>query len=94
MKCWILSVCAVLPTHVVNEFSHHAVPFPLVILSPVLPVSHKLHLVSKAQDVGQLFEQVQTVALEAVIAIQWFIRFLIHDIRIFLENDKALTSVK
>lgn len=72
--------------HMVNEFSHHAVPLPLVILSSIFAIRHQFYLIGEAQNVGELFEQVQAVAFKAVISIQWLIRFLIHDIRIFLEQ--------
>lgn len=77
----------------VNEFSHHAVPFPLVILSSIFAVRHQFYLVGEAQNVGELFEQVQAVALKAIISIQRLIRFLIHDIRIFLEQGALWTSL-
>lgn len=70
----------------VNEFSHHAVPLPLVILSSIFAIRHQFYLIGEAQNVGELFEQVQAVALEAIISIEWLIRFLIHDVRIFLEQ--------
>lgn len=60
-------------THVVDELSHHAVPLPFVILSSVFAVGHQLHLVGEAQNVGEFFEQVQAVAFEAVVSVQWFV---------------------
>lgn len=70
----------------VNEFPHHAVPLPLVILSSIFAIRHQFYLIGEAQNVGELFEQVQAVAFKAVISIQRLVRFLIHDIRIFLEQ--------
>lgn len=75
----------------VNEFSHHAVPLPLVILSSIFAISHQLHLIGEAQNVGELFEQVEAVALKAIISIQGLIRFLMHDIGIFLERGRKPT---
>lgn len=80
----IPSVITRIGTHMVNEFSHHAVPLPLVILSSVFAIRHQFYLIGKAQNVGELFEEVQAVTLKAIISIQRLIRFLIHHVRIFL----------
>lgn len=73
-------------THVVDELPHHAVPLPLVILSSVFPIRHQFYLVREAQDVGEFFQQVQAVALEAVIPVKGLVGFLVHDVGIFLQN--------
>lgn len=53
----------------VDEFPHHAVPLPLVILSTIFAIRHQLDLVGEAQNVGELFEQVQAVAFKAIVSI-------------------------
>lgn len=71
----------------VNKFPHHAVPLALVILSSVFAIGHQFYLIGEAQNVGKLFEQVQAVALKAVIAIQRLIGFLVHHIGVFLNYN-------
>lgn len=71
----------------VYEFPHHAVPLALVILSSVFAIGHQFYLIGEAQNVGELFEQVQAVALKAVIAIQRLIGFLVHHVGVFLKHD-------
>ena len=70
----------------VDELAHHAVPLALVVLGAVLPVRHQLDLVGEAEDVGQLLEQVQAVALEAVVPVQRLVRLLVHHIRVLLHR--------
>lgn len=74
--------------HVVNELPHHAVPLALVILSSIFAIGHQFYLIGEAQNVGELFEQVQAVAFKAVVPVQRLVRFLIHDIRVFLKESK------
>ena len=68
----------------VDELADHPVPLALVVLRPVLPVRHQFDLVGEAQDVGQLLQQVQAVALKAVVAAQLLVRLLVHHVRVFL----------
>lgn len=72
----------------VNEFPHHAVPLALVILSSVFAVGHQFYLIGEAQNVGELFEQVQAVSLKAVIAIKRLIGFLVHHVGVFLKYSR------
>lgn len=74
-------------SHVVNELPHHAVPLALVILSSIFAIRHQLYLIGEAQNVGELFEQVQAVAFKAVVPVQRLVRFLMHDIRVFLKES-------
>lgn len=72
----------------INEFSHHAIPLPFVVLSSIFTIRHQFYFIREAQNIGELFQQVQAVSLKAIISIQWFIRFLIHDIWIFLKHTQ------
>lgn len=76
-------------THVVDEFPDHPVPLPLVILGAVLPVSHQPDFIREAQDVGELLQKVQAVALEAVVPTQLLVRLSVHHIWIFLHGKKG-----
>lgn len=73
-------------THVVNQLSDHSVPLSFVILRSVLPISHQPDFVCEAQDVGELFEEIQTVTLETIVPHQLLVRLFIHHIRIFLRG--------
>lgn len=75
-------------THMVNQLPDHSVPLSFVILRSVLPISHQTDFICEAQDVGELFEEIQAVTLETIIPHQLFVRLFMHYIRIFLRGKK------
>lgn len=70
------------------KFPDHAVPLALVILRAISPIRHKTNLIGEAQDVGQLFEQVDTEAFKTVVPDQRLVRLLKHDIWLLLHRRK------
>lgn len=74
--------------YVVNELLDHAIPLALVVLGPVLAIFHQPDLVREAQDVRQLLEQVDAIALKPVIAIKGPIRLAEDDKRLLLWRQR------
>ena len=50
-------------THIIDQVPHHAVPFPVGVLSPIVAVLHQIELHLKEQIFLQLIDQVHNVAL-------------------------------
>lgn len=73
-------------TYMVDEFSDHPVPLPLVILGAVLAVSYQPDFIREAQDVGELLEKIQAVTLEAVVPTQLLVRLPVHHVWILLKD--------
>lgn len=72
-------------TYMVYKFSHHAVPLASALLyCSILPILHQLDLVMESKNSGELTQQVHTIALEAIITTERFIRLLKHHIGLFL----------
>lgn len=81
-------------THVVNELLDHSIPLPLLILRPVFPVLHQPDLVGEAQDDGQLLQEVDAVALKAVVPKQSRVGLTEHDKGLFLHTGRQKAPVK
>lgn len=80
-------------THVVHQFSDHAVPLARAfLLRSVLAVLHQSQLIGEAQDSGQLSQQVDAEALETIVPVQWLIRLLEHHVRLCLWRENTLCS--
>ena len=80
----VYSVELFMLTHVLDELTDHAVPLALVVLGAVASVGDQPDLVGEAQDVGQLLQQVDAEALEAVVPHQRLVRLLKHDVWLLL----------
>lgn len=70
------------------KFPDHAVPLALLVLGAIFPVGHQTDLIREAQDVGQLFEQVDAKSFETVVPNQRLVRLLKHDIWLLLHRPK------
>lgn len=70
------------------KFPDHAVPLALLVLRAVFPIGHQTDLVCEAQDVGQLFEQVDAESFETVVPNQCLVRLLKHDIWLLLHRPE------
>lgn len=75
-------------THMIDELLDHAVPLPLVVLRAVFPVLHQPDLVGEAQDDGQLLQQVDAVALKAVVPKEGGVGLAEHDEGLLLDTAK------
>lgn len=71
-----------------DKFPDHAVPLALLVLGAVFPIRHQTDLIREAQDVGQLFEQVDAESFEAVVPNQRLVRLLKHDIWLLLHRTR------
>lgn len=80
-------------THVVDELLDHAVPLSLLILRPVFPVLHQPDLIGEAQDDGQLLQEVDAVALKAVVPKQSCVGLTEHDEGLFLHTKRQKVPV-
>lgn len=86
---YVVKRCNAVHTHMFHEFSYHPIPLALIILKAILPILHQVDLIGEAQNAGQLLQQVDTEALEAVIANQRLVRLLQHDVWILLYQYKG-----
>lgn len=77
-----------LSTYVFYEFSDNAIPLAFLILGAVFPIRYQANFVGEAQDVGQLFEQVDAESFKTVVPNQRLVRLLKHDIWLFLHRPK------
>lgn len=78
-------------TYVVHELSDHPIPLARALfLGSILAILHQSHLISEAQDSSELSQQIDTVALKTIVAIQRLIRLLEHHIGLFLWRDKTV----
>lgn len=71
-----------------NEFPDHAVPLALLILGAVSSIGHQTDLVREAQDVRELFQQVDAKSFETVVPNQRLVRLFKHDIWLLLRGPK------
>lgn len=75
-------------TYVFYEFPDHAIPLALLILGAIFPIRHQADFIREAQDVGQLFEQVDAKSFKTVVPNQRLVRLLKHDIWLLLHRPQ------
>lgn len=70
------------------KLPYHAIPLALVILRAIFPIRHQADFIRKAQDVGQLSQQVDAESFKTVVPNQRLVRLLKHDIWLLLHRPK------
>ena len=75
--------------YLTQEFPDHAVPLLRVLVhAAVVAVGHDADLVVKVEDLGDVLDQVDVVALELVVARQRLLVLLVHDVGLRLEGER------
>ena len=82
-KVWLIAV------YLTQEFPDHAVPLLRVLVhAAVVAVGHDADLVVKVEDLGDVLDQVDVVALELVVARQRLLVLLVHDVGLGLDLER------